>query len=791
VSPAIGVENTRRISLPVGGMTCAACVAHVDEAIRALPGVREVSVNLMTRSASVVMDDVPPAGSPGVDDDGVREREGTGHTDGGDEAVERLVQAVTRAGYTAHAPADDDDVLLEQQRGDAALAHEARTRLIRAVVSLVGAMAAMVLSMPLMHGSRTDVFAHALMGVMDPPIRALVPGLYTIDHATLLVALLATTLPLLLWVVWPIAVRAFLAARVKNTDMNTLVVLGVGASVASSFLGEIAIDAALFITGFVLLGQAIEASARGRTSAALNALASLRVDTAHRELDDGSVVDVAMADLRMGDIALVRPGERLPGDGIVMAGSAGSVDESLLTGESRAVPKGASDAVIGGSVNGSQALRIQLTKLGKDSTLHNLLRLLREAQASRAPTQRVVDRVAAVFVPSMILLAALTFAFWFFYSGIDDAVRFAVAVLVVACPCAMGLAVPTAVVVATGKAASAGILIKGGDILERAAHLNLVVFDKTGTLTEGRPAVVDVGSFEADATVDDVVAIAAGLEKGSEHPLGLAIVAAAKARSVKARRAKDVVAVAGAGLRGTVDGVPVGIGNERLLAELGVDVAGVTDVVGAAIAAGSMPLIVVQGGRAIGVISLDDAVRDDASAAIAALRQSGLAVRMLTGDRRATADRVGKALGLSPSEIDAEVLPEDKLRVVQRLTASHAVAFVGDGVNDAAALAAATVGIGMGTGTDVAVAAADIALMRPRLVAIADVVRLSRRTRRIMLENLGWAFGYNLIMLPLAAGALSSFGVALSPILASVAMSLSSVTVVTNSLRLARFRMIP
>jgi len=780
---ALGGENTRRLSLPVGGMTCAACVAHVDEALRALPGVREVSVNLMTRSASVVLDDVPPVGDR------------TSPADGGDEAVLRLVQAVTRAGYTAHAPADDDDVLLEQQRGDAALAHEARTRLIRAVVSLVGAMAAMVLSMPLMHGSRTDVVAHALMGVMDPPIRALIPWLYTIDHTTLLVAQLATTLPLLAWVVWPIAVRAFLAARVKNTDMNTLVVLGVGASVASSFLGEIAIDAALFITGFVLLGQAIEASARGRTSAALNALASLRVDTAHRELDDGSVVDVAMADLRMGDIALVRPGERLPGDGIVMAGSAGSVDESLLTGESRAVQKVAGDAVIGGSVNGSQALRVQLTKLGKDSTLHNLLRLLREAQASRAPTQRVADRVAAVFVPSMILLAALTFAFWFFFSGIDDAVRFAVAVLVVACPCAMGLAVPTAVVVATGKAASGGILIKGGDILERAAHLNLVVFDKTGTLTEGRPAVVDVSSFEADASVDDVVAIAAGLEKGSEHPLGLAIVAAAKARTVKARRVKDVVAVAGAGLRGTVDGVPVGIGNERLLADLGVDVEAVHEVVGAAIAAaiaaGRMPLIVARGGRAIGVISLDDAVRDDASAAIAALRQSGIAVRMLTGDRRATADRVGKALGLSPSEIDAEVLPEDKLRVVQRLTSSHAVAFVGDGVNDAAALAAATVGIGMGTGTDVAVAAADIALMRPRLVAIADVVRLSRRTRRIMLENLGWAFGYNLIMLPLAAGALSSFGVALSPILASVAMSLSSVTVVTNSLRLARFKMTP
>ncbi len=463
--------------------------------------------------------------------------------------------------------------------------------------------------------------------------------------------------------------------------------------------------------------------------------------------------------------------------------------------------KVAGDSAIGGSVNGSQPLKLRLQKLGKDSTLHGLLRLLREAQASRAPTQRVADRVAAVFVPAMIALAALTFALWFFISGIDDATRFAVAVLVVACPCAMGLAVPTAVVVATGKAASAGILIKGGDILERSAGIDTVVFDKTGTLTEGRPAVVDVVAVVddvsvedvsvEDVSVDDVIAIAAGLEKSSEHPLGLAIVAACQARGKKPRRVKEVVAVAGAGLQGSIDGVVVGIGNERLLTGLGVVVDGTAGAVAASLAAGRMPLIVVAGGRAIGVIALDDAVRDDAALAIAALRGAGIRVRMLTGDRRATADRVGLALGLTPGDIDAEVLPADKLRVVQALSATNAVAFVGDGVNDAAALAAATVGVGMGTGTDVAVAAADIALMRPRLVAIADVVRLARRTRRIMLQNLGWAFGYNLIMLPLAAGALSSFGVALSPILASVAMSLSSVTVVANSLRLSRFKMTP
>ena len=756
--------NTRRISLPVGGMTCAACVSHVDKALRAEAGVQDVSVNLMTRSATVVVAD--------------------------DADVERLVQAVTRAGYTAHAPADDDDVLLEQQQGDAALAHEARQRLIRAVVSLMGAMAAMVLSMPLMHGSRSDVVAHALMGVMDPPIRAVIPWLYDVKHDTLLATLLLTTVPVLLWAVWPIGVRALLAARSKNTDMNTLVVLGVAASVASSLLGEIAIDAALFITGFVLLGQAIEASARGRTSAALHALASLRVDVAHRELEDGSVVDVAPADLRIDDVVVVRPGERLPGDGVVVDGG-GSVDESLLTGESRPVTKVAGDGAIGGSVNGSQPLKLRLQQLGKDSTLHGLLRLLREAQASRAPTQRVADRVAAVFVPAMIALAALTFALWFFISGIDDATRFAVAVLVVACPCAMGLAVPTAVVVATGKAAGAGILIKGGDILERSAGIDTVVFDKTGTLTEGRPAVVDVVAVVDDVSVDDVMAIAAGLEKNSEHPLGLAIVAACQARGKKPRRVKDVVAVAGGGLEGSIDGVVVGIGNERLLTGLGVVVDGAAGAVAASLAAGRMPLVVVAGGRAIGVIALDDAVRDDAVAAIAALRGAGIRVRMLTGDRRATADRVGLALGLTPGDIDAEVLPSDKLRVVQALSATNAVAFVGDGVNDAAALAAATVGVGMGTGTDVAVAAADIALMRPRLLAIADVVRLARRTRRIMLQNLGWAFGYNLIMLPLAAGALSSFGVALSPILASVAMSLSSVTVVANSLRLSRFKMTP
>jgi len=774
------VGGPARLSLPVGGMTCAACVAHVDEALRKAPGVKDVSVNLVTRAASITLSD-----------DDALDAEHKAST------VAALVKVVEGAGYFAHAPADDDDVLAEQRRGDAGLAEEARERLVRAAVALVSASLAMLLSMPLMHGSAAggghDALTHGLMAVMDPPVQRALPWLYAIPPSTLLFALLGVFVPVLVWVIRPIAARAFAAAKHRTTDMNTLVVLGATASLASSLLGDIAVDAALFIVGFVLLGQAAEARARGRTSAALSALAGLRVEVAWRELDDGSLIDLPPAELRVGDVVVIKPGERSPGDGVVVEGH-GSVDESLLTGESRPVDKVVSAEVLGGSINGSQPLKVKLTRLGGDSTLHQLLRLLREAQANRAPTQRLADRVAAVFVPAMIALAAVTFAAWWALAGLDEAARYAVAVLVVACPCAMGLAVPTAIVVATGKAARAGVLVKGGDVLERLAAIDVVVFDKTGTLTRGRPTVTRVavdGASEAD-----VLALAAGVEKGSEHPLARAIVAAAKEHNARPRRVKDLSTIAGAGLRATLDGRVVGVGNARLLPALGLDDDAVANATAlATVDGGAAPLFVVDtvDTRAvvIGVLVVADAPRDDAAATLSALAPLGVTAEMLTGDRRETALAVARGLGLPADHVVAEVLPADKLRHIETLRAHRAVAFVGDGVNDAAALAAATVGVGISEGTEVAAAAADVVLLRPRLMAVPDLIRLARATKRLMAQNLAWAFGYNLVMLPLAMGLLSSFGLRLSPVLAAVAMSVSSVTVVLNSLRLQRFRMTP
>ncbi len=783
---AATAANTRTLRLPVGGMTCAACVAHVEDALRHEPGVEHVSVNLMTRSAVV-----DTAG--GSADDGV---------------AERLVQRIKKAGYTAHVPATDDDVTREQERGDEALREEASGRLRRAIVALVSAAVAMVVSMPVMHGSReNDKLSHLLMGIVDPPLRRVMPWLYEIEASQLRFMVMLVFVPIVAAVSWPIATRAFAALRAKTTDMNTLVILGVSASVASSFLGDIAVDAALFIVGFVLLGQSIEARARGRTSAALSALASLRSEVAHLERADDSangdsdgankgevvVTDVDPSDLRIGDVVVVFPGERVCGDGTVVSG-AGSVDESHLTGESRPVDKIAGAKVLAGSINGSQPLRVRLEKLGKDSTLHQLLALLRDAQARRAPTQRLADRVASVFVPGMIALAAMTFVVWVVIGSVDDAVAFSIAVLVVACPCAMGLAVPTAVVAATGVAARAGVLIKGGDVLERLAHVQTVVFDKTGTLTTGAPKVVATVTADGHAP-DDVIALAAGLEAASEHPIAKAIRAEAVRRGVKPKRVKHPRTVEGQGIVGVV-GVAVsqsvGIGNITMVQAQGLTLpSALSDAAdNSADAAGSHYVIesTDEGSVVVGVVVVADALRDDAGTAIAALHAAGVHTELLSGDRARAVLAVQKMLGIQKAR--AEVSPQDKLMHIEGLAGGSVTAFVGDGVNDAAALAAASVGIGIGGGgSDVAVAAADVAMMRPRLLLVPELLALAQKTRRVMLQNLSWAFGYNLVMLPLAAGLLSSWGLVLSPILASVAMSLSSVTVVMNSVRLTRARL--
>lgn len=767
-TPAPPPVGPARLNLPVGGMTCAACVNHVDQALRKAPGVADVNVNLITRAASITL-------APGALDPAHKPT-----------TVAALVAAVEQAGYFAHAPDDEEDVLADQRRADESLAEESQGRLRRAVVALVAAGGAMVLSMPLMHGGAHDWLSSALMAVLEPPLRRVWPGLFRIPTERLWLGLLGVGGPILAWVLWPIAQRAFRAARAGTTDMNTLVVLGAAASLASSFLGDIAVDAALFIVGFVLLGQAAEGRARGRTSLALSALANLKVEVAHRELDDGTLKDLPPGDLRVADLVVVKPGERFPGDGVVVEGS-GYTLEAILTGESRPVDKAVGAEVLGGSVNGEQPLKVRLTRLGKDSTLHQLLRLLREAQAQRAPTQRLADRVAAVFVPSMIGLALLTFSFWWAYQGLEVAARYAVAVLVVACPCAMGLAVPTAIVVATGRAARAGVLVKGGEVLERLAKIQRVVFDKTGTLTRGQPVVARRVVWAAGRSEAELLALAAGLEKSSEHPLARAIQAAAAEASVPPARVKALQTVAGAGVVGTWEGRAVGIGNLRLLSHLGL-APGARKAAEDAAAGEDSPMYVVDGDQLLGFLSTRDQLRDDAQVTVQALQALGIDSQVLTGDRRAAALIVTRSLGLPDAAVIADVLPAEKVAQIQRSRAERSTAFVGDGVNDAAALAAADVGIGLSDGSEVAVAAADVALLRTRLAAIPELLRLARQTKRLMIQNLGWAFGYNLVMLPLAMGLFSPWGLRLSPILAAVAMSVSSVTVVMNSLRLQYFR---
>jgi Cu+-exporting ATPase len=703
------------VTLPVGGMTCAACVGHVERALKKLPGVDDVAVNLVTRSARVTADDaVAPAA---------------------------LVDAVNDAGYFAELPSTSTSVLAEQQKLDAELRGEAKNKLLRSLVALAAASLVMVGTMQL----------------------TAVPAGGWLAATAVVVALTAG----------PIFSRAWAAARARTTDMNTLVVLGVVAALASSlFSHHVYADAALFIVGFVLLGQSIEARARRQTTSALTALAALRADVAHRVLDDGSTVDLAGDDVRKGDVLIVRPGERVPADGVVVAGS-GHVDESLLTGESAPQKKQAGDAVVAGSTNAGQALTVEVQRTGDDATLSRLLRLLREAQSHKAPTQRLADRVAAVFVPAIVVAAAVTFAVWCFVD-VDAAAAHAVAVLVIACPCAMGLAVPTAVMVATGTAARRGVLIKGGAVLERAADVDVVVFDKTGTLTEGRPGVVDV-----KGSADDVVARGLAVERASEHPLARALLAHEPWTSLPLRRSNDVVTVAGAGVRGVVEGHDVAVGNRGL--GFSVDAALAAAEAGM-LAAGQTPVFFAEDGVARVVAGVADAVRAEAAAVVAGL---GLPARMLTGDRSETAERVGAAVGIV--DVDAGLLPADKLRIVEQLGRDGRRALVvGDGVNDAAALAAAHVGVAMGSGTEVAVQAADVALLRPDLRGLLVLVEVAHKARRLMRQNLAWAFGYNVVMVPVAAGALSFAGVELTPMWASAAMALSSISVVGNSLRLRR-----
>jgi len=592
--------------------------------------------------------------------------------------------------------------------------------------------------------------------------------------------------------------------------MDTLVAVGTGAAFLYSVIAtvgpgffaahgvatDVYYEAVIIIIALILTGNAFEARAKRQTSAALRALAQLQPKTA-RVVRGRDELDVPITHVTGGDVVIVRPGERVPVDGEVVSGSS-AVDESMLTGESIPVMKTMGDRVIGGTINATGAFRYRATTLGSDSVLAQIVKLMRDAQGSRAPIQALADKVSAVFVPVVITLAIATFVVWFVGAHVAGALAGAavvrafaasVAVLIIACPCAMGLAVPTAVMVATGKGAELGVLIKGGEALQRAGDLTTVVLDKTGTVTEGKPTVTDLlVAPGSPMSVDAVLALVASMESSSEHPLADAIVRHAKGQSLSLRESTGFQSVTGRGAQGAVDGRAVMAGNEMLMREHGIDTTPVRSDAERLAADAKSTVYVAVDGKLAGVLAVADPIRATSRDAIARLHAMGLQVVMLTGDNQRTADAIARAAGVD--RVVAGVLPEGKVAEIKRLQEEgRVVAMVGDGINDGPALVQADIGIAIGTGTDVAVEAADIALMRSDLRGVAQAIELSRRTMRTMKQNLFWAFIYNVIGIPVAAGALyPAFGLLLSPVLASAAMAFSSVSVVSNSLRLRRAR---
>jgi P-type Cu+ transporter len=779
-APAPGAAPAR-VTIDISGMTCAACQARVQKALATAPGVLDASVNLMTAEAAVTYD----AGAASPD---------------------ALVARVRATGYGASLPRAGGDALEEQ---DAARAREFRELRAKAIVSFAAGVIAMIASMPLMGanahlGGPADPLMRWTHRVLDPVLARGLPWLYAIPPRALSLALLVLTTGVMAWAGRHFYTRAWSAFRHHSADMNTLVAVGTGAAYVLSLFATVApgfflargvapdvyYEAVVLIIALILVGNALEARAKRQTSAALRRLMQLQPRTA-RVVRGDAEVDVPIEAVQPGDVVVVRPGERIPVDGEVVSGSS-AVDESMLTGEPLPVSKRPGDAVVGATVNGTGAFRYRTTAVGADSVLARIVKLMREAQGSRAPIQKLADRISGIFVPVVLSISIATFVVWYVAADGAPAVRAltaAIAALVIACPCAMGLAVPTAVMVATGKGAELGVLVKGGEALERAHAVDTVVLDKTGTITEGKPAVTDlVLAAGAPFAETRVLALVAAVERESEHPLAAAIVAHATDRGAGALPVDGFASVPGRGAGGLVAGHRVLVGNGAFLAESGVSTAALGARAAELAARGRTTVYAALDGRVAALFAVADPIRPTSREAVARLRRMGLEVVMLTGDARATAEAVAREAGVE--HVVAGVLPEGKLAEIERLQGEgKVVAMVGDGINDAPALARADVGIAMGSGTDVAVEAADVTLMRPDLRAVADAIALSRRTMRTMRQNLFWAFAYNVVGIPVAAGALYPVaGVLLSPVLASAAMAASSVSVVTNSLRLRRFR---
>jgi len=748
----LGYEaRVEKVVLPIQGMTCATCVKKVEKALNSSKGVVQASVNFATERASVEY--IPEEVS-----------------------IRDLRKVVEEAGYQVLEVREED--IVEKEK----VAREAEISKLR----------------------RKFVVGAALL----VPILFLMYGAPLLERAALLsrktnfFIQFFLAIPVQLWAGRQFYVGFWKAAKHKTSDMNTLIAIGTSAAflyslivtfaphliMVKGLMMDVYFDTSAAIIVLILLGRFLEARAKGKTSEAIKKLIGLQPKTA-RVIRDGKEVDIPVGEVVVRDLVLVRPGEKIPVDGIVREGYS-SVDESMVTGESLPVEKKSGDSVIGATINKTGTFKFEATKVGKDTVLSQIVRLVQEAQGSKPPIARMVDVIASYFVPVVISIALLTFIVWYFF-GPRPALTYAllnfVAVLIIACPCALGLATPTSIMVGTGKGAENGILIRGAEALETAYQLNTVVLDKTGTLTQGEPSVTDIIDSET-FKMREILTLAASAEKGSEHPLGEAVVRKAREQGLDLLDPIDFQAIAGHGIEARVDSKRVLLGNARLMEDRKVGLNSLRSKADQLSQEGKTPMFLAVEGKAAGIVAVADTLKENSKKAVEALRRMGLEVVMLTGDNQRTAKAIADQVGVD--RVVAEVLPEMKAEEIKQLQSEgKKVGMVGDGINDAPALAQADVGIAIGTGTDVAIESSDITLIGGDLRGVVAAIALSKATIRNIRQNLFWAFAYNTILIPVAAGVLFPFfGILLNPIFAAGAMAISSVTVVSNALRLRKFK---